>query len=178
MRFLFLLVLTVLLLPLAAAQDYRPKPGETVLKMEVEGRGNIFIRLNTREAPKTTAHILNLVRSGFYNGQRFHRVERTPKPYLVQTGDPGSKGGDLSGKGGSGARIPYEETGFNNDAGAVGLAHDMSDKNAGDSQFYMLLDRASFLNNNYTVFGRVVGGMDVLQKIQRGDRIVSISVIS
>ncbi len=177
MRFLLLLVISALLLPLSAAQGYRPKPGETVLKMEVEGRGNLFIRLNTKEAPKTTAHILNLVRSGFYNGQRFHRVERTPKPYLVQTGDPNSRSGDLSGKGGSGARVAYEETGFNNDAGAVGLAHDVSDKNAGDSQFYMLLERASFLNNNYTVFGRVVEGMDVLQKIQRGDKIVSISVV-
>jgi cyclophilin family peptidyl-prolyl cis-trans isomerase len=177
MRFLLLLVLTALLLPLSAAQGYRPKPGETVLKIEVEGRGNIFVRLHTKEAPKTTAHILSLARNGFYNGQRFHRVERTPKPYLVQLGDPNSRGGDLSGKGGSGARIPYEETGFNNDAGAVGLAHDVNDRNAGDSQFYMLLDRASFLNSNYTVFGRVVEGMDVLQKIQRGDKIVSVSVL-
>ncbi len=178
MRLLLLLVMTALLLPLSVAQDYKPKPGQTVLKVEVEGRGNIFIRLNTKEAPKTTTHILNLVRRGFYNGQRFHRVERTPKPYLVQTGDPNSKSGDLSGKGGSGAKIAYEETGFNNDAGAVGLAHDVSDKNAGDSQFYMLLDRATFLDNNYTVFGRVVEGMDVLQKVVRGDKIVSINVLS
>jgi cyclophilin family peptidyl-prolyl cis-trans isomerase len=178
MRLFILIVLTILAMPMAMGQTYRPKPGETILKIQVEGRGDIFVRLHTKEAPKTTAHILKLVRSGFYDGQRFHRVERTPKPYLAQLGDPGSKTGDLSGKGGSGAHIEYEETGFSHDAGAVGLAHDVNDRNSGDSQFYMLLDRASFLNNNYTVFGRVVEGMDVLQKVQRGDRVMSISVVS
>jgi cyclophilin family peptidyl-prolyl cis-trans isomerase len=175
---LFLAALFMLLtITFAMGQDYRPRAGETVIKLEVEGRGNIFIKLHTKEAPKASAHVLQLVRSGFYNGQRFHRVERTPRPYLVQVGDPNSRTGDLSGGGGSGARIPFEESGFKNEAGAVGLARPSTDRDAGDSQFYMLLDRSSFLDNNYTVFGQVVAGMDVLQKIQRGDRIVSASVL-
>jgi peptidyl-prolyl cis-trans isomerase B (cyclophilin B) len=177
MRVLLALLIMVLTAGFALAQDYRPKAGETVLKLEIEGRGDIFIKLHTKEAPRTTEHILRLVRSGFYNGQRFHKVERTPRPYLVQIGCPLSKTGDLSGTGGSGARIPFEESGFSNVAGAVGLAHPQGERDAGDSQFYMLLDRASFLDHNYTVFGQVVQGMDVLQKVQRGDRMVSVTVL-
>ena len=177
MRFLILFVIAMLVLPLAGAQGGRGQGG-TLVRIEVEGRGNIVVRFHTKEAPRTTAHILGLIRSGFYNGQRFHKVERSPRPYLAQIGDPASKSGDLSGKGGSGAKIPYEDTGFENIAGAVGLAHDVNNRESGDSQFYLLLDRASFLNNNYTVFGRVVEGMDVLQKLQRGDRVVSITVVS
>lgn len=178
MRLLTLLLLVLLTVPMALGQAYRPKAGETVIKVEVEGRGNIYIRLYTQQAPKATAQILKLVKSGFYDGQRFHRVERTPKPYLVQIGDPNSKSGDLSGNGGSGAKIPFEDTGFKHEAGTVGLAHAVDDRDAGDSQFYMLLDRASFLDNNYTVFGKVVDGMDVLQNIRRGDRVVSVTVVS
>jgi cyclophilin family peptidyl-prolyl cis-trans isomerase len=178
MRFLLAVLFTLLTIAFAMGQEYRPQAGETVLKVEVEGRGNIFIKLHTKEAPKAAAHIMRLARSGFYDTQRFHRVERTPRPYLVQIGCPNSKSGDLSGSGGSGAQIAYEDSGFKNVAGAVGLAHPVNDRNAGDSQFYMLLDRSSFLDNNYTVFGQIVSGMDVLQKIQRGDKVVTISVLS
>lgn len=160
-------------------QQYSPKAGETVLKMEVEGRGNIYILLHTKEAPRTTAHILSLVRSGFYNSQRFHRVERLPKPFLVQIGDPTSKSGpiDNAGTAGSGARIPFEDTKFRNVVGAVGLVRNVDDKNSGDSQFYMLLDKSSFLDGNYTLFGQVVVGLDVLKRIQRGDRVLAVTVL-
>lgn len=152
---------------MAMGQNYTPRAGETVLKIEVEGRGNVFIRLYTKEAPKTTSHILELVRNGFYNGNKFKRVEKSPKPYLVQVGEHDKSNG----------KIPYEDSGFKNLEGAVGLAHPVEDRDAGDGQFYMLLARASFLDNNYTVFGQVVQGMDVLQKIEKGDRIVSITVM-
>jgi cyclophilin family peptidyl-prolyl cis-trans isomerase len=153
--------------------------GETVLKMEVEGRGNIYILLRTKEAPQTTTHILALVKNGFYNGQRFHRVERVPKPFLVQIGDPTSKSGpiDAAGTTGSGAHIPFEETHFKDTVGAVGLVRNLDDKNSGDSQFYMLLDKAPFLDGNYTLFGQVVVGLDVLKKIQKADRVLAITVL-
>lgn len=177
MRLLWILLFVLVIAPFSVPQTYSPKKGETVLKIEIEGRGNVFIKLHTKEAPKTTDRVLALVKQGFYNGQRFHRVEKTPKPYLVQVGDPASKNGEANGEGGSGQKLAYEDSGFKNVLGAVGLAHPVDDKNAGDSQFYMLLSRASFLDNNYTVFGKVVEGEDVLAKIEKGDRIVSITVV-
>lgn len=175
-----LLICTLLVAALTAFafdQAYKPKAGETVLKVEIEGRGDVYIKLYTKEAPKATAQILKLAKSGFYDGQKFHRVDTDPKPFLVQIGDPASKKGDLSGKGGSGARIGYEESGFTNVAGAVGLAHPVKDVEGGDSQFYMLLDKASFLDGNYTVFGKVVSGMDVLKKVAKGDKVNKITVV-
>jgi cyclophilin family peptidyl-prolyl cis-trans isomerase len=145
----------------------------------VEGRGNIFIRLHPKEAPKTVRHILILTKQGFYNRQRFHKVVKQPKPFLVQIGDPTSKSGDIGAAGGAGtgARIPYEETGFKNALGAVGLIRNLDDMNSGDCQFYMLLDKSSFLDGNYTVFGQVVVGLDVLKKIQLGDRLTAAEVL-
>ncbi|AIE83489.1 peptidylprolyl isomerase [Fimbriimonas ginsengisoli] len=177
MRSFLLLLLTMLLLPAAFAQGYKPKAGETVLKLEIEGRGDVYIKLYTKEAPKTTAHILALVKKNFYDGQKFHRVETSPKPYLVQFGDPNSKNNDLSGNGGSGERIAYEDSGYNNVADAVGLAHPLGQRDSGDSQFYMLLDKASFLDGNYTVFGKVVAGSDVLKKVQKGDKVLKVSPV-
>ncbi len=152
-----------------------------MIKIAVEGRGDILVVMHTKQAPKTTAHILDLVKTGFYDGQRFHKVERSPKPYLAEVGDPESRTSVDSpniGSGGSGAHIAYEDSGFLNEEGAVGLAHIQSDRDSGDSQFYMLLAPARFLDGDYTVFGKVVSGMDVLQKITKGDRIVSISIIN
>ncbi len=163
---------------LAVALAAPGRVATTSVRVEVEGRGDFVIRFENDKAPKTTAHILRLVRNGFYDGQRFHRVERNPKPFLVQVGDPASKGGDLNGNGGSGAQIPFEESGLPNVAGAVGLGHPVDQPNKGDSQFYVLLDNASFLDGKYTVFGQVVSGMDVVRKIQRGDRVTRVSVVN
>lgn len=147
------------------------------MKIAVEGRGNIFIRLQTRQAPNITGQIIRLARQGFYDGQRFHRAIRSPKPYLVQIGDPASKE-RVADKmdGGSGAAIGYENTGFRNVAGAVGLALREGTRN-GDSQFYILLADQTFLDGKYPVFGQVVEGMDVVKRIERGDRVVSVSIL-
>lgn len=165
---------------LSFGQGYRPKAGETVLKLNIEGRGSVFILLNTRQAPKTTAQIIRLAKSGFYDGQKFHRVIKSPKPYLVQIGDPASKTRSVEEpsewKGGSGTRIGYEESGMQNKTGAVGLAMD-SDERTGDSQFYILLSDAGFLNGKYTVFGQVVEGMEVVKQIEKGDRVTSASIL-
>jgi len=179
MRSLFLIFLLLLTLGVASAHNYSPKQGETVIKVAVEGRGNFFIKLYTKEAPKATSHILDLVRSGFYDNQRFHRVVKSPRPYLVQMGDPATKTKDVAetGNGGTGTRIPYEDTGHSHDVGAVGLAALPNDKDSGDSQFYVMLGPYKFLDGNYTVFGQVVQGMDVVRKIERGDRVLSVSVV-
>jgi cyclophilin family peptidyl-prolyl cis-trans isomerase len=78
------------------------------------------------------------------------------------------------GSGGSGARVPYEDSGLPNDTGYVGLSTLPRDRDSGDSQFYILLGPSRFLDGQYTVFGRVTQGMDVVRSIQLGDRITSI----
>jgi len=181
-KLLCALLAGTVLVTVALGQTYTPGAGETVLRLEVEGRGNIFIKLHTKEAPKTTTHILRLVRQNFYNGQRFFRVSKTPRPYLVAFGDPDSRDlkkleSETIGQRGSGSRVAYEESGFKHELGAVGLSTLPNDRDSGDSQFYMLLAPSRFLDGNYTVFGRVVAGMDVLNKVEKGDQVLKVTVL-
>ncbi|MBS1706897.1 MAG: peptidylprolyl isomerase [Armatimonadetes bacterium] len=149
--------------------------------VDIEGRGRIVIELHTKEAPKASGHIADLAAKGFYDGQKFFRVVREPRPFLVQVGDPNSRNGKLDdpemGKGGSGTKVPYEDSGFKHRRGAVGLAHLPDDKNSGDSQFYIMLADHGFLDGTYTVFGQVTEGLDVLDKIKLGDRVTKVSVV-
>lgn len=175
MRLLLVLLIGLVLSPLAFAQGYTPKDGETVLRLFIEDKGDIYILLYTKEAPKTTARIIELVGQKFYDGQRFYKVVRSPKPFIAMVGDPASrekKAGDPSlGNGKTGQSIPYENSGKSHVTGAVGLATLENQKDTGDCQFYICLAPAKFLDGNYTVFGQVVSGGDVLQKLQLGDRI-------
>lgn len=170
---LFVAVLMAALMVPALIPQNRP-----TMTLEVEGRGRIVIEMYPDKAPKTVAHIQGLVRRGFYDGQRFFRVITEPRPYLIQTGDPASRTQAMDsanmGSGGSGARVPYEDSGLPNDTGYVGLSTLPRDRDSGDSQFYILLGPSRFLDGQYTVFGRVTQGMDVVRSIQLGDRITSI----
>jgi len=161
-------------------QQYKVQSGETVMKLTVSGRGNILVKLFMQEAPKTTAHIVDLVKRAFYNGQRFHKVVRSPRPFVAQIGDPASRSGDLneSGSGGSGTRIPYEETGVSHEEGVVALASPAEDKDGGDSQFFFVLSSSRFLDGKYTVFGRVVAGLEVMRTIQVGDRLDTATILT
>lgn len=155
---------------------------ETVrLVLSIEGRGNVEMQLLTDKAPKTCAQIERLAKAGFYDGLRFHREERTPRPFLVEVGDPRSRQSleekDLGSKG-SGTTVPYEATAdVPQEAGIVGLVRDPKDKNSGDSAFYILLAPARFLDGKYTAFARVTKGMDVLATIRKGDRIASARIV-
>lgn len=176
----FLAVLVILVSALAMASARGAAPGETLMHVNVRGKGEIVIKLFVKEAPQTTGHIISLAKNGFYNGQRFYRVVKLPRPYLVQLGAPDSRTKPMDDpilpREGTGTRIPYEDTGLSNDAaGVVGLSN-TGDKNAGDSQFYILLAPAKFLDGNYTVFGRVIDGMGVLQSLDRGDTVSSVTI--
>jgi cyclophilin family peptidyl-prolyl cis-trans isomerase len=167
---------------LGFAQEYSVKAGETVMKVAIEGRGNLYIKLFTDKAPKATSHIMSLVRKRFYDGQKIFRVERSPRPFLIQMGAPGSKSKSLDDEGlqteGTGARIPFEETGYKFDRkGMVGLSAQKGDRDSGDCLFHVVLGPTTFLNGNYTVFGMVVGGMDLLDRIEKGDKIVSVTLL-
>jgi cyclophilin family peptidyl-prolyl cis-trans isomerase len=186
MRFFLALLIATLALGPVSAQTGRSagdRQGDPSIKIAVEGRGNIVIRLYTKAAPKTCARIMQLARSGFYDGQRFFRATRSPRPYIAQLGDPTSKNGvdDPSiGSHGTGVQIPYEDSGYSNDKYSVGLAALLSrDRDSGDCQFYIVLgDGNQFLNGSYTVFGKVVSGFDVVDRLDKGDRITSVTVTS
>jgi cyclophilin family peptidyl-prolyl cis-trans isomerase len=132
------------------------------------------------EAPKTVAHILELVRKGFYDGQRFHRAI---PGFVVQWGDPRSRDLDKQADWGrgdqasSGAPIGVSEISRKHlpTRGAVAVAH-YGDPSKADSQIYVTLADRPDLNGKYTVFGHIVAGNDVPERIQRGDLITRMYV--
>jgi peptidyl-prolyl cis-trans isomerase B (cyclophilin B) len=151
-----------------AAQQKSPGAGPIVV-LET-AKGTIEFETYPEEAPKTVAHIVQLVKKGFYNGQRFHRADPT---FVIQVGDPATR--DMTkqeswGRAGSGQPIGVAEITKKrrNGIGAVGMGHSGSAKDA-DSQFYITRRVAPELDGKYTVFGKVLKGMDVVNRIQKGD---------
>jgi cyclophilin family peptidyl-prolyl cis-trans isomerase len=138
--------------------------------------GEIRIEFVPADAPKTVENFVKLSGEGFYDGQLFHRVE--PK-FVVQTGDPQSKtlkpGDPKLGTGGPGYTIKAEFNKRPHERGVVAMAR-TSDPDSAGSQFYITLAPANFLDGKYTVFGKVVSGMEVVDSIKVGDRIASIKI--
>ena len=166
----------VLAVPMAAAAQEK-SPGAGPIIVLDTAKGVIEIETYPEEAPKTVAHIVALIKRGFYNGLRFHRAE---PGFVIQVGDPMTR--DMSkqdswGRGNSGkpigvAEITKKRTHI---AGAVGMGHSGSAKDA-DSQIYITLRAAPTLNGKYTVFGRVIKGLDVAAKIQKTDVLKKASI--
>ena len=122
--------------------------------------GRVTIRLRPDLAPKHVAQIKTLVKQGFYNGIVFHRVI---PGFMAQTGDPTGTGtghSDLP-------NLPAEFTQTPFKRGTLGMARSSMPDSA-NSQFFICFDEASFLNGQYTVFGEVTSGMDVVDKIKKG----------
>jgi peptidylprolyl isomerase len=122
--------------------------------------GRVVIEMLPDIAPKHVARIKELTRKGFYDGLVFHRVI---DGFMAQTGDP--KG---DGTGGSGVKLPAEFSNYPFVRGTVGMARAASPDSA-DSQFFICFAPARFLNGKYTVWGRVIDGMEYVDKIKRGD---------
>jgi peptidylprolyl isomerase len=139
----------------AAAADL-----ENTLYMDLKG-GRVVIELRPDLAPKHVARVKELARKGFYDGLTFHRVI---DGFMAQTGDPRGDG-----TGGSGVNLPAEFSKEPFDRGTVGAAR-ANDPNSADSQFFICFAPASFLDGKYTVWGKVVQGMEVVDKIKKGDR--------
>ena len=166
----------IALLLVLFVQAARPAPGNPVVVIETV-KGTIEIELYAKDAPKTVAHLLTLVRQNFYRGQRFHRVE---PGFLVQVGDPATR--DFTkrarwGTGGSGKPIGVAEIGKTrrHAPGTVAMAHSGDPKFA-DSQFYIVMQPRPGLDGKYTIFGRVTSGMDVVKKLKRADILKRASV--
>jgi cyclophilin family peptidyl-prolyl cis-trans isomerase len=151
------------------------KPSTTPTPAAQTAKGKIVVELYPAKAPKTCEQILRLIDTGFYEGQRVHRVE----PWVVQWGDPQSKADDWEsrqvGSQGSGKQLPYEATDIKMQAGTLAMAS-TGEKVGGDSQVFILTsactaDQASFLQAKYCAFGKVLSGMDVVDKVSRGDKV-------
>ncbi len=144
---------------------------EAVIRTE---RGDIVIQFFPEVAPVTVASFLHLARTGFYNGTRFHRVE---PGFVIQGGDPLSKNPDdpYVGTGGPGYRLPPEFSDKKHETGTVAMAR-AEDPYSGGSQFYICLAPQPSLDGQYTVFGQVVSGMDVVNSIQKGDLIKEVII--
>jgi cyclophilin family peptidyl-prolyl cis-trans isomerase len=165
-------LLAVLGLAAVAALDAQQKsPGAGPVIVLETAKGTIEFETYPEEAPKTVQQIVGLVKRGFYNGQRFHRAELN---FLIQIGDPRSRdmtwqehwGRAASGKPIGVAEITKKRTHVR---GAVAMAYPGSDARTADSQFYILLKAKPELNGKYTVFGRVIKGMEVVDRIRRTD---------
>lgn len=129
----------------------------------VTSQGAVRFKFYSEDAPKTVGRLVELVNSGFYNGLMFHRVV---PGFVVQGGDP-----EGTGRGGSGKNLKAEFNSRLHTEGTLAMAR-AADPDSADSQFYIALAPQPHLDRNYTVFGQVVEGMDVVRKIQIGDKIV------
>ncbi|TDI65152.1 MAG: peptidylprolyl isomerase [Alphaproteobacteria bacterium] len=147
---------------------------EDTLIMELS-YGKVVIETRPDLAPKHVARIKQLVRDGFYDGIVFHRVI---DGFMAQAGCP-----DGRGTGGSGQKIEAEFSQEPHIRGIVSMARS-TDLNSGDSQFFICLDDAAFLNGQYTVWGNVVEGMEHVDRLKQGepptepDPIISFKVAS
>lgn len=121
--------------------------------------GRVTIEMYPDVAPKTVARIKELVREKFYDGLTFHRVI---PGFMAQGGDP--KG---DGTGGSGQNIPAEFSDLPHLKGTLSMARGEGEDSA-DSQFFIVLDVSSHLDGNYTIWGRVIGGMRYVDHIKEG----------
>ena len=130
-------------------------------------KGKIEYKFYPKDAPKTVKRMAELIQSGFYNGLTFHRVV---PDFVVQGGDP-----DGTGMGGSGQKLAAEFNARKHVLGAVAMARSQ-DPNSADSQFYITLGAIPHLDNQYTVFGMVTSGMDVVKKLAVGDKMTKVSI--
>lgn len=164
-------ILAALLLTAAPAFAEGDGPGPNLV-IEVSGaaKGEIVIDLDTKDAPKHVAQIVALAQKGAYDGVVFHRVI---DGFMAQTGDVqfGKAGGDTgqAGMGGSDMpNIPAEFSALPFERGTVGMARS-ADPDSANSQFFIMFAPGDSLNGQYTVIGKVIKGMDVVDAIQRGE---------
>ncbi|MGO4907127.1 peptidylprolyl isomerase [Pseudorhodobacter sp. W20_MBD10_FR17] len=140
-----------------------------VIEVAGEANGEVVIDLLPDLAPKHVAQITALAEAGNYDGVVFHRVI---DGFMAQTGDVefGKKAGDTSRAGMGGSDFPDIPAEFSKetfDRGVVGMARSQSPDSA-NSQFFIMFAPGPFLDEQYTVVGRVISGMDVVDKIKRG----------
>lgn len=165
--------LAALAAPGAAPGSKKPAPHP--IATIVTAKGTIKIKLYPEEAPNTVANFIALARKGFYNGLTFHRVE---PGFVIQGGDPQGNG-----SGGPGYAIKNEnDKVLKHNVGAVAMAN--AGRDTAGSQFYIVITNpAPHLDekdpdgvNKYTIFGQVIAGQEVAEKIQVGDKMTKVTI--
>ncbi len=148
----------------------------------------ITIELYAKDAPETVKHFQNLASENFYNGILFHRYVNG---FVIQGGDPKSKkvkGSDIAditpeevnskfnlGDGGSGTTVPLEAK-ASHVRGTIGLARSQ-DPHSGDSQFFFNLNDNLRLDSGYCSFGKITKGIEIMDKLRQGDKIISVKPV-
>jgi peptidyl-prolyl cis-trans isomerase B (cyclophilin B) len=136
-------------------------------------KGTVRFRFFAEDAPNTVGSFIELARAGYYDGTKFHRVE---PGFVIQGGDPLSKRDDPAvGTGGPGYCLKAEFNDKPHLDGTVSMARAQHVDSAG-SQFYICLGRQAFLDGQYTVFGQVTEGLDVVHGIEKGDVMESVRI--
>lgn len=132
---------------------------ENMLILELKD-GSVKIELFPEIAPKHVSRIKELSKEGFYDGIVFHRVI---PGFMAQTGDPTG-----TGRGGSGKNLEAEFSDIKHERGILSMARAM-DPNSADSQFFIMLEDSPHLDGQYTVFGKVISGMEYVDNIKKGN---------
>jgi peptidyl-prolyl cis-trans isomerase B (cyclophilin B) len=133
----------------------------------LENGNEIRMEFYPADAPKTVENFVTLAKKGFYNNLSFHRVV---PDFVVQGGCP--KG---NGTGGPGYTIPAEFNKQKHVRGTVAMARSQ-DPNSAGSQFYICYGATPHLDGQYTVFGKVVSGMELVDRIKQGDKMTSVTI--
>jgi peptidyl-prolyl cis-trans isomerase B (cyclophilin B) len=150
--------------PEKEAGEVKPK-GKPFAILETE-KGEITFELLEDIAPKTVEHFITLAELGFYTRTTFHRVI---KDLMIQGGDPNSRDNDPynDGQGTSGKYIKAEISSKKFDRGIVAMAHQAGNRDSGSCQFFITLRRVPEWDGDYTIFGKVIEGIEVAETISR-----------
>ena len=134
-------------------------------------KGNMKVSFYEKDAPGTVANFIKLAEKGYYDGLTFHRVI---PDFVIQGGCP-----DGTGAGGPGYSIDCELDGDNqyHDTGVLSMAH--AGRNTGGSQFFICHSRnnTAHLDGNHTCFGKVIEGLDVIDEITEGDKMITVEMV-
>jgi len=179
----------------AALAKFVQLKGKATVELKLKS-GTVKIALDGTNAPLTAGNFADLVKRGLYNGLTFHRVVKEPTPFVAQGGDPlGNGTGNFVDPITSQTRYipleilpdgakqpvygeilpPTQKPKLRHNKGAIAMARSQS-PNSASCQFYIALDDIYFLDGSYAVFGYVTDGMELVEKIQVGDRIESITI--
>jgi len=155
--------------PAPKPQPPKIDPEKVVAVIEMQNGGKIVFEFYPKDAPKTVDNFITLTNKGFYNDLKFHRVI---PGFMAQGGDP-----EGTGMGGPGYTIKDEFNSQKHIKGTVAMARPSAPDSAG-SQFYICFEPQPHLDGDYTVFGQVIEGMDIVDGIKQGDVMKKVTIVN
>ena len=164
MKTIFLTLFSSMLALTSLPAEDSPAPNKEEVAVIKTSAGDMVVQFWTDAAPETIANFKKLAKSGFYNGTIFHRIV---KGFVIQGGDPNSKDPAKEasyGEGGPGYKIKAEFNDHPHERGVISMAREPDPDSAG-SQFFICLAPVPRLDHQYTTFGKLIKGLDVLDKI-------------